>query len=61
MLVGDFKAQIGQKCFGDFLFQHELATKTQISLLALILFWQIAQYVFTKATVYLLVCRTTLN
>ena len=40
MLVGDFSAQIGEKCFDDFLFQHELrnvndnplATKTQISL-----------------------------
>ena len=24
MLVGDFNAQIGEKCFDDFLFQHEL-------------------------------------
>ena len=24
MLVGDFNAQIGEKCFGDFLFQLEL-------------------------------------
>ena len=24
MLVGDFNAQIGKKCFDDFLFQHEL-------------------------------------
>ena len=24
MLVGDFNAQIGEKCFEDFLFQHEL-------------------------------------
>ena len=24
MLVGDFNTQIGEKCFGDFLFQHEL-------------------------------------
>ena len=23
MLVGDFNAQIGEKCFDDFLFQHE--------------------------------------
>ena len=40
MLVGDFNAPIGEKCFDDFLFQRELrnvndnplATKTQISL-----------------------------
>ena len=24
VLVGDFKAQVGEKCFDDFLFQHEL-------------------------------------
>ena len=24
MLVGDFNAQIGEKCFEDFLFQHKL-------------------------------------
>ena len=40
LVEGDFNAQIGEKCFDDFLFQHELrsvndnplATKTQISL-----------------------------
>ena len=50
LIEGDFNAQIGEKCFDDFLFNMNLrawmtnppATKIQISLVTLILFWQIA-------------------
>ena len=33
MLVGDFNAQIGEKCFDDFLFQHELRSVNDTHLL----------------------------
>ena len=51
VLVDDFNAQIGEKCFDRFLFEHELKSmngkltccyKNPDKLLALVLFWEIA-------------------
>ena len=69
MLVGDFNAQIGEKCFDDFLFQHELRSvndkptcyKNPDKPSSIDFILTNSPLSFSKATVYLPGCQTAIN
>ena len=69
MLAGDFDAQIEEKCFDDFLFQHQLRSvndkptcyKSPDKPSCIDYILTNSPLSFIKATVYLLVCQTAIN